>query len=638
MKSDMTPLNRTHTWKELRQILSDAPQFSNLDIHFANFIANLSETDSPFVPLAAALVSSKTGEGNVCLNLKEYADRNLPDEPDQRSNEYLTCPSFAQWTDLLLQSKVVGRDKRNTPLVLHHGGRLYLRRYWEYQNTITGFIQERAAAPAPDTDYTRLAKDIRKIFPSQSSDKTDWQKIGAMMAVTRLFLVVSGGPGTGKTSTVAKMLALLNTYLGSQKKLRLALAAPTGKAAYRLQEAITSTELLPDEMELPPATTLHRLLGAIQHSPYFRHNSENHLAADVVIIDEASMVDLPLMAKLMQAVPLSARLILLGDRHQLASVQPGSVLGDICPPENLNCYSDFFNRQIFETSGEVLAASTEYPPKKPVANLQDSFVELLDNYRFSDDSTIAKLSKAVKEGDGDGAIDLLLSDRTGQVTWSEIPTPTELEKKLQSWSGFPRYVSMLHTLNPDKCFAVLDNHRILCGLRRGPNGMQRINGVLAHLLASRYDPSKKKYLLHRNPDSFLAGQPVMVTRNDYSLQLYNGDVGIILPDPKRDESLRVFFKEESGTMKNIGLELLPAHEPVFAMTVHKSQGSEFDRVLLILQDQDSPLLTRELLYTAITRAREQIEIWGCKNIFCKAVKRQITRTSGLKEALWGDIV
>lgn len=632
----MKPVKRIQTQQELLAILAETELFSSLDIHFANFLARLAPANSPEVPLAAALVSCKTGEGNICLDLAEYAGKVLPINSHEEIPEQFICPAFSDWMDHLMQSGMAGQGQGNTPLVLDPGGRLYLRRYWEYEKFIIHFIQERANTSLSDINYPGLSRDARRLFQPLSSGKTDWQKIAALMAVTRPFSVISGGPGTGKTSTVAKILALLLGQHEDKQKLRILLGAPTGKAASRLQEAITSTGLLQEEIELPQATTLHRMLGTIPHSPYFRHNTENPLAADVIVIDEASMVDLPLMAKLMQAVPYSARLILLGDRHQLASVQPGSVLGDICHSKIMDCFSNNFCQQTLELTGEILPPASKCTMKITSPGLQDSFVELVENYRFSDESEIARLGKAVKAGDGDGAVDLLLAEKNSQVSWSEIPAPAELEKKLQGWSGFPHYISMQHTQEPKAAFAVMDSFRILCGLRSGPYGMQKINTILAQQLASINGPlSRPNFSEHGHSSSFLAGQPVMVTQNDYNLQLFNGDVGIILPDSTRKNALRVYFREESGKVRNIPLPLLPAHETVFAMTVHKSQGSEFDRVLLILPDQDSPLLTRELLYTAITRAREKVEIWGRKDVFCRAVKRQITRTSGLTEALWG---
>ena len=632
----MTLNKKIHTYQELQATLSETGLFSNLDIHFANFIVRLAKTNSPEVPLAAALVSCKTSEGNICLDLKEYAGKALPINSRNEILEQFICPTFSNWEDHLIKSGVAVQGQGNTPLVLDQDGRLYLRRYWEYEKSISHFIQEQANMDLPDLNYQKLARDVQKLFPPLSSEKPDWQKIAAIMAVTRPFSVISGGPGTGKTSTVAKILVLLISQYKSKQKLRILLGAPTGKAASRLQEAIASTGVLQENIELSEATTLHRMLGAMPNSPYFRHNAENPLAADVVVIDEASMVDLPLMAKLMQSVPHSTRLILLGDRYQLASVQPGSVLGDICRSEIMNCFSDKFCQQTLEISGEILSPASKCTIEISTPGLQDSFVELVKNYRFSDESSIAKLSKAVKEGDGDAALSLLLAEENNQVSWSKIPASAELERKLQDWTGSSQYASMQHTQEPDSCFAVLNSSRILCGLRRGPYGMQKINAILTHQFAGKSGPlSQTNFSRRKHTPPFLAGQPVMITQNDYSLQLFNGDVGIILPDSNKKDVLRVFFRTESGTFRDIALSLLPAHETVFAMTVHKSQGSEFDKVLLILPDQDSPLLTRELVYTAITRAREKVEIWGRKDVFCQAVKRQVTRTSGLAETLWG---
>ncbi len=628
-------INQAPALRELKEVLTGNSLFSNIDIHFANFMAGLAKTNPTEVGIAAALVSYRTGEGNICINLAEYADMPLPELPLEKRPEPYICPSFPDWNNSLLKSGLVGQGKENTPLVLDREGRLYLRRYWEYEKTIIGFIQDRAKTVPSDIDYPILARDVQRLFTPQDTGTTDWQKIAALMAVTRSFSVISGGPGTGKTSTVGKILLLLLSQSKNKKKLRIALGAPTGKAASRLQEAITAPGLLQGIGEMVQATTLHRMLGPIPHSPYFRHNAENSLAADLIVIDEASMVDLPLMAKLMQAVPDSARLILLGDRHQLASVQPGSILGDICNPEVMYTFSAAFSQKISEITGDCLPVSSTCTSGELYSDLQDSFVGLVDTYRFSDESGIAGLSRAVKDGDEDKALELMLEDKTKQVTWSDIPPPAELEKKLQEWSGFSHYDSMQHAQKPDDCFSVMDNFRILCGLRRGPYGMENVNEILARSLASgRVISSKPFPYQFKHAAHLSAGQPVMIIRNDYNLDLYNGDVGVILPPPDKKDGLHCYLREESGAIRDIALSMLPEHESVFAITVHKSQGSEFNRVLLILPDQDSPLLTRELLYTAISRARERVEIWCRREIFTAAVKRRVQRTSGLAAALW----
>jgi exodeoxyribonuclease V alpha subunit len=616
--------------KEIQDFLSEPEFFSSLDNHFGLFVGRLAKKYSLTTALAGALVSRTTGEGNICLDLKEYAGKPLPLNSRRQGMTAFVCPDLAGWTEQLLESGVASQDDGDTPLVLAGSGKLYLNRYRQYENSIIRFIRHRADSIHHDLDYSSLRKDLKKLFKPLPGKQTDWQQIAVIAAVSRSFCVISGGPGTGKTSTVARILALLISQNRTNSDLRILLAAPTGKAASRLQQAIAETGLVQTGSEPLQAATLHRMLVSVPNSPYFRHNAENPLAADIIVIDEASMVDLPLMAKLMQAVPVSTRLILLGDRHQLASVQPGSVLGDICRTDIMSSFSHDFQRHISELTDSSFAPDFATKKTTTSSSLEDSFVELVHSYRFGPKSSIAKLSKAVKNGDGDGAFDILLRSEDESTAWSEIPGPSELGKALQNSPMVEQFRAMQQAPDPDSCFSLLDNFRLLCGLRQGPFGVERVNHILEQLLAQQNTD-----LPARNKTSLLI-RPVMVTRNDYNLQLFNGDVGIIMPDPADRQSERAFFREKPGLLRNIAQPLLPAHETVFAMTVHKSQGSEFDRLVLILPDQDSPLLTRELLYTAITRAREKVEIWGRKKIFIAAVKRRIKRTSGLAEGLWGE--
>jgi exodeoxyribonuclease V alpha subunit len=625
------------TLQELQSLLFDPELFSPLDKHFALFIGRLANNHSLSASLAAALVSRNTGAGNICLDLAEHAGKPLLPSSRETSRDAYVCPSLPDWTEFLIQSGVVAQGEGDTPLVLDESNRLYLRRYWQYEKFISRFIQERATPFLQDLNVPKLGKDLKKLYQKHPSGKIDWQQVAAIAAATRSFSVISGGPGTGKTTTVAKILALLIGQNSNNRQLRILLGAPTGKAASRLQQAITAAGLLQSGSSPLQAATLHRMLGYIPNSPYFRHNAENPLAADIVVIDEASMIDLPLLAKLMLAVPASARLILLGDRHQLASVQPGSVLGDICRSEIMPNFSSEFCELIAELNSCSIVPSSPSGTKTVSPSLQDSFVELVQNYRFSPESGIAKLSMAVREGDGDGALDIILKAEDGSITWSEIPAPADFEKKLQSSPNISRFASMQQNLEPDSCFNHLDSFRILCALRSGPFGMERVNTLLEQQLVPQFHSDIRGDITaqFKGMKTFLPYRPVMVTENDYNLQLFNGDVGLILPDPENQQSVRAFFKGEDGILRGLAPALLPGHETVFALTVHKSQGSEFNRVLLILPDRDSPLLTRELLYTAITRSREKVEIWGRKSIFVSAVKRRIKRTSGLAEALWG---
>ena len=621
---------------DLQGVLSDPGLFSSLDRHFAMFIGRMAGNHCSEAALAAALVSRTTGDGNICLDLTEHGGQALDLNSLETGMDRLVCPPLEEWADRLRQSGVAGEGEGNTPLVLDENNKLYLRRYWQYQDTIIRFIGQRANAVHENLNYSQLGKDLKELFQALPAGETDWQQIAAIAAVTRSFCVISGGPGTGKTFTVAKILALLQRQHTDSGALRILLGAPTGKAASRLQQAIAASGLLQTGTEPLKASTVHRMLGAIPNSPYFRHNAENPLAADIIVIDEASMVDLPLLAKLMQAVPASARLILLGDRHQLASVQPGSVLGDMCRPKTMARFSSEFCRLVSELTAHSLTPASP-AGEETSFSLQDSFVELVQSYRFAPGSGIARLSTTVNEGDGNGALTILLGAEDGSIAWSELPAPAELGKKLQDSHGIAQFATLQQSPEPDSCFNQLDSFRIVCALRKGPFGMERINTLLEQELTPQVPGDSSNHAAGRfgRDLNVLPFRPVMVTRNDYTLQLFNGDVGILLPDPKNKKIVRVFFRDEDGMLRTIAPPLLPGHETVFAMTVHKSQGSEFNRVLLILPDKDSPLLTRELLYTAITRAREAVEIWGRKEIFASAVQRRIKRTSGLTEALWG---
>ena len=622
---EMTPSQKKYSFADIQPVLENDIYFSNLDRHFGSFISRLATKNSPELTLAAALLSSWTNNGHVCIDLRNIAGRPLAASGTATPlTSSFVCPSLEKWLSKIRQSEVAGQPGEITPLVLDRHGRLYLRRYWEYENSIGRFILERSIPDDQEIDYQKLGDDLAAQFPDIPSQNINWQKTAAFAAITRPFCIISGGPGTGKTSTVAKILALLHNQTAGGQGLRVLLGAPTGKAAARLQESLAGTAALHTKL-LPPAATLHRMLGSRPNSPYFRHDSENPLHADVIIIDEASMVDLPLMAKLMQAVPPGAKLILLGDRNQLASVQPGSVLADICHPDYLDCFTPQFQQQLVDITGDRLQVGRNCHTAVKHQYLPDSIVELKEGFRFSAGSGIEVLSRAVNSSDTEAVANTLFEEENSQLAWLDIPPPDGLPGMLTKWPGFSELATMQHADNPADCFAVLSRNRILCGLRSGPYGAQNINRIMARLFEN---PSQdQEQTLH-------AGQPLMITRNDYNLQLFNGDVGIVLPDPESGNRLRVFFANESGEMRRILPALLPAHETVYAMTVHKSQGSEFDRVLLILPDRDAPILTRELLYTGLTRARQRVEIWGRREVFQNGVEKQIIRQSGLNEMLW----
>ncbi len=555
--------------------------FSYLDIHFKNFTAKLVKKDVAEVSLAAVLVSHYKEQGHICVELS--GDMEIPVSPSELEN----------WRRKLERSPVVGKPGEYKPLILDGRSRLYLYRYWEYQEKLANLIRKWVVQDAKDIDFKLLEEGLERLFPANQTEETDWQKVAAFTALTQRFCVISGGPGTGKTTTVAKILALL---LEQNSRQKIALAAPTGKAAARLQESILREKMksvfdgirdaIPEE-----ASTLHRLLGSIPDSPYFHHNAKNRLSADIVVVDEASMVDMALMSKLVQAIAPDARLILLGDKDQLASVEAGAALGDICESE---CRG---------------------------------IVQLRESYRFRGDSGIGAVSLAVNLGNADHALSCMKDETHGDIRWKELPRRDDLVRGIRDTviQGFKDYLQAIH--DPLKIFQQFEQFRILCALRKGPYGAVAVNKAAERILMGKN--------LIKPDETWYEGRPVMITRNDYHLRLFNGDVGITLPDPEAGNGLRVFFPDADGLPRKVHPLRLPEHETVYAMTVHKSQGSEFDNVLLLLPDRDSPVLTRELIYTGVTRAIHHVEIWGTESIFREAVSRRIQRTSGLRDALRG---
>ena len=598
---------------------------TDIDFHFARLIARLDGRERPEVAYAAMLASTLTAQGHACASLEAHAGRPLLDAP-----EAPMVPVLEAWLDALRTSPTVGVPGDYRPLILEAGTRLYLYRYWRYQQTIADALSERAKDEAAGVNLDTLRQGIDRLFPRESVLDTSVQRVAAAVAVLRSLCVVSGPPGSGKTSAVLGFLCLLVDQASTSLPLRIGLAAPTGKAAARLQEAMRAAkERLPITPEISSrlpdeVATLHRLLGARTDSERFRYHRAHPLPLDVVVVDEASMIDLALMAKLLEALPRPARLILLGDKAQLVSVGPGAVFGDICSgPEG---YSQDFAERISAMTAVAVPCAPTGPP------LRDSLVRLEHSVRFHTDSGIGRLARAVAAGRAEEALAILRGGAAG-IEWREMRDPRAMIRQqaqaiVDGYGDYLRWVR--EGAEPERVHAAFNEFRILCPQRAGPAGVEALQTAIVEVLgtARLIDARRTWYL----------GRPVMVIRNHYGLKLFNGDIGIVQRDPRGGRELKVCFMSEQGSARTFSPESLPGHETVLAMTVHKSQGSEFGRVLLVLPELASPLLTRELIYTAITRATNQLEVWGTERAFIQAIGRTLRRASGLRDLLWGDAI
>jgi len=672
-----------------------------LDHQFARFIAQYDE--SPWVVLASAIISHQSGLGHVCVDLKRLNPLRLFDLSDfegQQLLQPLALNGLNNWQQELHSALVNSKSQgENAPLKLVNHS-LYLQRYWNFEQQIADFLHTRSAQAkpqeikplltglfSPDYDfiYTQLValkathqpldtfccdflnlrgdlsidyqalgvalSDIDSVerlqqFSAQFSEQQclDWQKVAVAIASLNRFSVISGGPGTGKTTTVIKLLALLvelDLNSGDQvatPPLNIELVAPTGKAAARLSESISGAldklavkqqikERIPSQ-----ASTIHRLLGVIPNRNTFRNNKDNPLHVDVLIVDEASMIDISLMAKLFAAIAPHTKVVLLGDRDQLSSVEAGAVFADICADLAGGAR---YNQQTADWLGEqtgfepaVLSLPRQEHRQSSVVT--NSLALLHKSYRFNQFSGIGALARAVNQADV-AALKAVWQRGYQDIGLHQQGDNAQRQIVQMSINGYRDYLQQAQQISTAsdvrQTLALFAKFQLLSPLRAGKSGIDELNQAIEVGL-NRYG------LIDTSEGSWYIGRPIMIANNDHAQQLYNGDIGILLPDINQpDGPARVYFIMADGQLKSFLPSRLPAQDTVYAMTIHKSQGSEFDHVVISMPTHWSPLLSKELIYTGITRAKLSVDIFSSASVLQKATLTKTHRVSGLSNAL-----
>ena len=595
-----------------------------LDHALAQSLRRLDRDTPDAVLAAAALASLAVAKGHAGVRLGA-ADALVEAE--------IAWPDADAWTRQLAASRWVDTPDDATavadphaPLVLE-GGLLYLRRYREYERALALGLQRIATQPVPEAGIEPLALLFARLFPQATHD--DRQARAAALALRHALLLVTGGPGTGKTTTTARLLVLLvaQALHAGRASPRIALAAPTGRAAERMAEsvrqAVQALAAMGVDADLLAAlptsgTTLHRLLGTIPDSPRFRHDGDNPLPFDVVVVDEASMIDLPLMAKLVDAVASGTRLVLLGDPDQLPSVEAGDVLAAILGAVG---EGDAMERGDVDVLRPLLGdgdKTSVLAQEGGEARFPGIRVHLQRGWRQSEALDLAPLAAAVREGDADAALAQLRAGTLSNVHFHEgLADPLELQRD----ALLAHFRALGHAATPADALAQSTRLRLLTAVREGPQGARTLNARIERLLAEGGGAG-------RAPQGHFQGQLLIVTENSYRHRLFNGDIGVCMRDAAG--TLVAWFPgDDAGHPRAFHPAALPAHESAFAMTVHKAQGSEFDTVWLLLPTRGNRVLSRELVYTGITRARRALHVAGSEAVIREALARHAGRWSGL---------
>lgn len=643
-----------------------------IDLAFADFVyseesaQDASDTSArECLTMLSAFVSAQSGEQHSCIDLEKLGQ---PFLGIYRFPELSTMLIYIQnaRTFAHLSATVVNLDEPVAKPIILQNGKLYLQRYWQYESQLAAIIREKSIKKR-DLDITATNTLLSDLFDEehnniQQEQTLDWQKIAVCIAASQSLSFITGGPGTGKTTTVTKLLALLQGLAAKKGNvLNIQLVAPTGKAAARLTESISAAkQKLPIALQanLPEqCQTIHRLLGAKPQSPYFRANVNHPLHLDLLVLDEASMVDLPLMAKLFAALPKEAQIILLGDQDQLASVETGSVLSDICaasdvegdnPKNALLTYSDVMQQHLTQlmslptlTATPKLETNTSIIDRSVLRGsvIQDNVVRLLKSHRFGENSGIGQLAKQVKVGQVNQSFSLLNDEKFTDINWhqpiqtSPQTVANEILKTLitQLLPVYQQYTQAIQQGDLRQAFKYWNQQQVLCAQKSGYWGVTQINALIENEL--------HKQGLIDNTKDFYIGRPVMLSKNDHQLKLFNGDVGIVMPDPKNAALTKVWFVTPEGDLRGLLPSRLPSLETLYAMTIHKSQGSEFESVYLCLPpitvNNKGRGLNRELIYTGLTRAKKQFMLFAEAKALSLSLGQRCVRGSGLAGRLLG---
>lgn len=584
---------------------------TDLEREFVRFLLELDEELGDEVLLAAAACISAQRNGNLCLDLSGSNEKPfLFDEPE--TGIELTAELRSDWLKALSTCSLVSNGHELQPLVLEER-RLYLHRFWKYEEEFCHWIREKAKVHYALTDEAENL--LKKILPSgKDLFEINWQEVALILSFLKDLVVITGGPGTGKTHTVLSIIAA-HAQLHKDEVFHIALAAPTGKAARRLMESIEEgRKRLPKDLSakvaIPEtALTVHKLLGSDFRGSSFKYHENNPLPYDLVIIDEASMLDINLWGRLTKAIASGTKLIVLGDKDQLASVEAGSILGDLCQGRNS------FSKETAKAVAKVTGGSVEIEENAPSIN--DCIVFLTKSYRFEEGSGIQKLAESINKGDSEQVISLLEANKYPDIKW--LPNTPENISYITKAFGVHHYRKYADE-TPQRMQKTANEKKILCAIRRSSVGVDSIN--------NRIESEIKREAGFLQNEKWYHGRPIMATKNDPATRIKNGEIGLY-------DSKNSTIRFEGEQNPEISPARIQHYEPAFAITVHKSQGSEFEDVAILLPNEMNSILSKEILYTSVTRARRNTLVVANKEILKQTVEHSVHRKSGVKQKIWG---